>query len=275
MSRNPLSTVVLFGASGELGSAISRYCAAHLQTQGVVIRPIPWAVAHDGVGLPKDVDLVIFANGITDARAPESKIRFSNFDFPRRIISEQDQPGRRYITFGTAMEHFPDICAQNPYLHSKFDLGQWMSAKANPEKYLHVKLHTLYGGALKPHMFLGQMAMAIRTGSEFRMSAGNQLREYHHVDDVAASLGSLILGSGHPQSSAIDISSGQPLKLSELAKAVFKAFGKDQLLKIGSLTTPKGENLGRTFERSPSWLLLNSRPPLPGIIDWLKLRTKE
>jgi hypothetical protein len=67
---------------------------------------------------------------------------------------------------------------------------------------------------------------------------------------------------------AIDLSSGEPVRLADLARAVFRAFGCEHLMQFGVLPTPEGENQGVKFPRSPAWLLGQPRPPVEGIIEW-------
>src|SRR5262249_61932912 len=66
---------------------------------------------------------------------------------------------------------------------------------------------------------------------------------------------------------AIDLSTGEPVRLSELARAVFRAFDCEQLLQVGALPAPAGENLSAKFPRSPVWLLGRPRPAIEGIVQ--------
>jgi nucleoside-diphosphate-sugar epimerase len=132
---------------------------------------------------------------------------------------------------------------------------------------MHLRGHTFYGGAPAPHLFLGQMYESLREGSPLRMSAGRQLREYAHVEDVATSIVAL-LGRDWARPETIDLSTGEPVRLSDLARAVFRAFDREELLQVGALPTPAGENLDLRFPRSPAWLLGQPRPPVDGIIEW-------
>jgi nucleoside-diphosphate-sugar epimerase len=108
---------------------------------------------------------------------------------------------------------------------------------------------------------------SLRAGRPFRMSEGRQFREYAHVDDVALSIIALLARTWTDQV-AIDLSSGEPVRLSDLARAVFQAFDCEQLLQLGALPTPEGENLAVKFPRSPAWLLGRPRPPIEGITAW-------
>jgi nucleoside-diphosphate-sugar epimerase len=101
------------------------------------------------------------------------------------------------------------------------------------------------------------------------MSSGDQLREYHHADDIAASL-SALLEKEWTFGPTIEISSGKPVKLGDLAQAVFRAFKKEKLLKIGALPKVSGEVIQDSYERSPDWLLVAERDPIAGVIDSIR-----
>ena len=60
----------------------------------------------------------------------------------------------------------------------------------------------------------------------------------------------------------------RPVRLSELTRAVFRAFDSEQLLQVGALPTPAGENVSTKFPRSPAWLLGRPRPAIEGIVQW-------
>jgi nucleoside-diphosphate-sugar epimerase len=100
------------------------------------------------------------------------------------------------------------------------------------------------------------------------MSAGDQLREYMHVEDVARSIVAL-LARDWRKFLTFDLSTGEPITLRDLATAVFSAFQCNELLRLGALPTPPGENKGQRFPRSPDWLLGRPRAPVEGIIKWL------
>jgi len=222
---------------------------------------------------------IILACGITDPKAPESALRYSNEAFPQRLITAcLALPHVRFVTLGTVMEHFPEACAANPYLKSKLDLGLWInSLSAQPEyagRFRHVRLHTVYGGErrlVKPHMFLGQMLVALEHNSEFKMSSGDQLREYHHVEDIADCLLHLVEQNwDFSGTSFLGMHSGNPVRLADLAKAIFQAFGKESLLCLGCIARAPGENVRQTFQRSPPNVLVAARDPIVGVVQWLK-----
>jgi nucleoside-diphosphate-sugar epimerase len=217
---------------------------------------------------------VVFANGITDPSRPLAEIVASNVDFPRRVIETLGPCGEfRFITIGSIQERFGEACAKNRYLASKEALGRFVLGSPlgaqTPRQLLHIRLHTLYGGKPPAHMFLGQMLAALERRIPFQMSAGTQLREYQHADDIARAFREIMVRTWD-FGPIVEIQAGEPVRLAELARAVFAAFGQSQLLSIGTRATPAGENVDVVFPRSPTWLLASARPTVPGIIDTLR-----
>ena len=272
--------MVLLGSSGLIGSALVKIISGSRP-----LRTVRWSEdPRVSEALAKSLDPkmptdVILACGVTDPKLAAETIRYSNTEFPQRLMSNCLRlPLVRFISLGTVMENFPEACAANPYLKSKFDLGLWIQALAEKPEYLcrfrHLRLHTIYGGSrelVKPHMFLGQILGALEKNLEFKMSSGDQLREYHHVDDIAeAILGIADQDWNANESALVGVHSGNPVRLADLANAIFSAFGKSDLLKVGRLVRPPGENLQQTFERSARHVLPNAREPIAGVIQWLK-----
>ena len=174
------------------------------------------------------------------------------------------------MTFGSVLEDRPGLAAATPYLASKRRLLERHSDPARPRgvPWLHVQLHTLYGGHKPPHpgMFAGGMFASLRDRKPFHMSAGEQLREYHHVADVAASVIDRLseeVGDG-----PVVLSSGEPIRLRDLAKGVFSHFGAGDLLKVGARRHDVGEVFENVYRRSPQ--LVAYRDPIAGVIAWFE-----
>jgi nucleoside-diphosphate-sugar epimerase len=279
-------TVVLFGASGQIGQALARTLA--LATDCFRVIPVGWAEVLRGAcvvpktflrsvigpGDPGKLD-VVFANGVTDPRSSLADLMLSNCEFPKKIIeAAMCISGVRCLTLGTVFERFPEFLQTNSYPRSKAELASWLAEVASQSEFrhrvLHVRLHTVYGGPPKPFMFLGQMAEALRSGTEFSMSSGEQLREYHHADDIGGCLRNLLHDEWEFGSPILEINSGEPVRLAHLAKAVFSAHGKTHQLKIGAIKTPRGENLELIFPRSAHSVLPYYRNPILGVVEVLR-----
>jgi len=280
--------VIIFGGSGQTGTAVFNELLKNGYSENH-IHLIPWSImGRSEICLNKEslrnklfseVDSkissdFIFASGITDPLVAEEKINYSNIEFPKRVIEATfDHSDFRYLTLGSFQENDQLFYKNNKYLKSKLELGNWIvkkSQKSNGKnRFLHLRLHTLYGGKPKEHMFLGQITNAIKNETVFRMTSGLQLREYHHVDDIAVTIRS-ILERDWSFGPVVEINSGKPVRLAKLAKDIFKAFRKENLLEIGAIPTPTGENMEKVFQRSEEWLISNSRPSIRGVIESLK-----
>jgi nucleoside-diphosphate-sugar epimerase len=273
-------SVVIFGSSGRIGRA----AANALGEAGCRVEAVSWLDKNTGAARPRQEILaqlaavegpadIVFASGLTDPSASAGDLVLANVERPVGIIEATiDRAQLRYLTIGSVLETFASLRGSNRYLASKAAL--WARIErlaADPRlhgRIAHLRGHTVYGGgAPASHSFLGQMYESLHTRRPFRMSEGRQLREYAHVDDVARSIAAL-LAPAWAGPVAIDLSTGEPVRLSELARAVFRAFDCEQLLQVGALQTPAGENMSAKFPRSADWLLGRPRPAIEGIVQW-------
>ncbi|GAA6143330.1 NAD-dependent epimerase/dehydratase family protein [Hydrogenophaga sp. 5NK40-0174] len=210
---------------------------------------------------------VIVASGILDPRAPAEQIKKVNVALPTRIAEGASMAGLRVLTLGTIMEHLED--SSNAYIQSKIALGRTVTEMAaSGDNTVHAQLHTLYGGGPPaPHMFLGQMLSALRKRTTFNMSPGHQLREYHHVEDLAAALIRLI---DQPVTGITTISHGSPTSLRDLALYIYEQLDQPGNLVLSALPEPANDNFNRAFPR-PDWLSgVRFRPQASGVSDYLK-----
>lgn len=267
---------LLFGASGLIGRALHR----ELGARGVAVRCVPWSELSPRLedspehvaawlleSLPRSELDVVFAGGLTDPRAPPADLHRSNVSAVKVVSAAlAARVATRVLTLGSAMEVFPRMCAANAYLDSKRQLAEWVSDASGDPPAIHVRLHTIYGPSPRPHMFFGQMLESIRRGVPFRMSAGTQLREYHHADDIAFALAALLEAPSFSDERIVTLSSGQPVRLVDLATGVFAALGKLDLLEVGALGAAPDENQEHVFPPAPRQLLPRYRDPVAAIV---------
>jgi nucleoside-diphosphate-sugar epimerase len=274
------NALLLFGAGGRLGRAVSETAAKG----GVAVESIPWREAQSlATAKPEEIRArlavadgrvdIVFAGGLIDPRFAVSDLMAANVNVPLRLIKgTAGDPRFRYVTIGSILETFAVLAASNAYLASKAEL--WTQARRLSDvhrlggRIVHLRLHTLYGGPPAPHSFLGQIHDSLKSDRPFHMSSGEQLREYNHVDDVARSITMLLSRDWHGPLD-LNLSTGNPVQLRDLAQRIFAAFGRSGSLTIGAIDAPKGENLDRRFPPAPDWLLDRPREPVAGIIDWL------
>jgi nucleoside-diphosphate-sugar epimerase len=102
--------------------------------------------------------------------------------------------------------------------------------------------------------------------SPFHMTSGEQLREYHHVDDVVTAISLL---NTHRTGSSATISHGMPVRLKDLASEIFASCDRSELLHIGTVQSEQTdvyESLaGETLELEG----LHFREPITGVVDYM------
>jgi nucleoside-diphosphate-sugar epimerase len=210
--------------------------------------------------------------GVVDPRADPDLMEAVNVEFPRRLYgllgSLAPAGTARFVTFGSVLEGHRELATSNPYLASKSRMFDTLCGAGGAVRWHHIRMHTLYGGSKRPHpfMFAGQMYDALARKEPFKMSGGAQLREYHHVEDIAAS--TLAFLAGPYDDGMVELSSGNPIRLRDLASAVFKHFDASDLLEIGAKVHSNAEVFENTYQRSSH--LIASREPVDGLIAWFE-----
>lgn len=219
-------------------------------------------------GQAVEPETVYVAAGIIDPARPADEHHQVNYLLARNVIEGATKLGFRVVTFGTVMEEIVGDKSNNPYLSSKFKLGNYVeNFSVELDLALHVRIHTLFGGgAPEACMFLGQIFHSLVKQIEFKMSPGMQLREYHHIDDEVLAIRKLLAAGA---SGAIALSHGAPVTLKDLAAYIFEGFQCPELLKVGALPGPVNDNYGVLFGRPHEIDELAFRATLPSVLDYL------
>lgn len=218
------------------------------------------------LNLPSQSTLFI-TSGIVDRGTAPEEIDQINRLLPIKILEACRNLDLRTVTVGSISEHFNLL--DDAYIRSKRELSSYVQNHAGNQRNLHVRMHTLYGGTTFPHlnMFLGKVFESIQTHSEFRMSSGQQLREYHHINDVARAMRSRL---NKDCFGVWDLNTGKPIKLLNLAQAIFLSFDLPELVTISREKDLEGDNLTRVFPETLNGLDVEFREPIQGVISYLK-----
>jgi nucleoside-diphosphate-sugar epimerase len=94
------------------------------------------------------------------------------------------------------------------------------------------RLFFLYGPHGPPEKFPQSVLASIMRGQPALCSHGRQLRDFLHVQDAADALAALL---DCPVSGAVNIASGQAVRLAHLAETLAARCGRADLLKLGAL----------------------------------------
>ena len=277
MTMRPANAVVV-GANGRLGAALRRALAA----RGINVATPDRATVEGWLATPAELVVrdwleahaaraatVFVAAGAIDSGRPAAELEAANLHLPRVVSEAALAQGCRVVTFGSVMEGLLKPDTMNPYLRSKHAFANWAAVAIDRgEPLLHLRMHTLYGGgAPAPFMFFGQAFEAIRSGARFSMTRGRQLREFHHVDDECAAILRLV---DQTREGVIGISHHEPVRLADIARFVFEALGRADLLGMGDLADPTVDNYGVVFTRTAGLDGIEFRPTPAGVLGWFR-----
>ncbi len=94
------------------------------------------------------------------------------------------------------------------------------------------RLFYLYGPGEDPRRLVASIIRGLLRDESVAVSPGAQVRDFLHVDDVAAALAHIAAGD---LAGAVNIGSGVPITVADLARTVGRVLGKEQLVRLGAL----------------------------------------
>jgi len=89
----------------------------------------------------------------------------------------------------------------------------------------------LYGPHEQPARFVASVIRSLLQGQEAACTLGTQLRDFLHVEDVAAAFVALLDAE---RSGAFNLGAGRPITLADLGRRIAGLIGRPELLKLGA-----------------------------------------
>ena len=105
-------------------------------------------------------------------------------------------------------------------------------------------------------MFLPALIKTLLANKEFPMTYGRQTRDFIYVTDL---ISAILLASVTPQAAGkvINIGSGSPVAIGEVAAKVARLLGKEDLIRIGALDYRHGEAMEYYVDTNKARLTLD------------------
>jgi nucleoside-diphosphate-sugar epimerase len=100
------------------------------------------------------------------------------------------------------------------------------------------RLFFLYGPFEAAGRFVPSLVLPLLRGEPATMTEGTQRRDFLHAADAGAAFAAL---AASPVTGAVNVASGSPLALRELARRIARRIGGEGLLQIGARPMPAGE----------------------------------
>ncbi len=100
------------------------------------------------------------------------------------------------------------------------------------------RIFFLYGPHENPHRLVSSVILNLLQNKMAPCSHGNQIRDFLHVEDVASAFVALLMSDVE---GPVNIASGRPVTLREVALAAADCLGARELLRFGALPAPVNE----------------------------------
>lgn len=264
-----MSSVLVTGASGFIGARVVEALRANGEDVTAVVRPGGSTRRLSAAGIPvRPVDLRDRAGFVALLREvrPQAVVHLAWYAAPADYLTSPlnveslettlstmkdalSAGCRKIVGVGTCLEYARsdqlrsegDPCAPESLYaackHAAFTAGKAMAAAAGAE-FAWARVFHIHGPDEDPGRLLPRVISALRSGTAFPLTSGEQVRDHLHVADVGRAI-ALLLRPGID--GPVNICSGQPIRLRDLLLEVAALTGRPDLLLFGQLPDRAGE----------------------------------
>ena len=149
---------------------------------------------------------------------------------------------RRFVGIGTCFEYDLDagrlsietpLRPATPYAQAKVDAFKALSATLPRQgvAFAWCRLFYLYGEGEDSRRLVAYVRGRLQSGEPVELSSGSQIRDFLDVREAARMIADVALGSGE---GPVNICSGKPVTVREVAERIAEEFGRRDLLRFGA-----------------------------------------
>src|SRR5262249_25669171 len=100
------------------------------------------------------------------------------------------------------------------------------------------RIFFLYGPHEDPSRLVPDVIRSLMAGPQALCTAGTQVRDFMHVDDVGDAFAALV---DSRVDGAVNVASGRPVRLAEVILSIARQMGAERLVRLGARPMPEGE----------------------------------
>lgn len=268
MGPHRAKRVLVTGAAGFIG----RHCLPLLASNGFEVHATDWLIPEDA---PRGthwhrVDLLDPKQSaeMTASVRPSHLLHFAWFAKPGEYWTSPDNlcwvgaslsllqsfarhGGQRAVMAGTCAEYDWDYGFCSPSVTPLRPVTLYGVCKHALQMMLHSfslqtglssawgRIFFLYGPYEHPERLVSSIIGSLLKREPARCTHGTQIRDYLYVEDVASAFVALLMSAA---TGPVNVSSGRPVMLRELALAAADCIGSREGLQFGALPSPPGES---------------------------------
>lgn len=118
-----------------------------------------------------------------------------------------------------------------------------------------------YGPGQPPHLFVPAALRAALAGENFPMTAGEQEKDWIHIDDVVAGF-SALLAAELPPGETVEFGGGRSVSLADVADHIYRLAGRGGGPLLGALPSRPGEEPRQVADAERTAALIGWRPQI-------------
>lgn len=156
---------------------------------------------------------------------------------------------KRLVTAGTCFEYdtsFGFLSERTPtaprFLYSACKLAVFEilreACRGWSMSFSHLRFFYQYGPWEAPGRLVPAILDALARGEEAKTTSGSQIRDFLHVDDVGRAIAA---AARSDLEGAVNVGSGVPISVRDVVVATARAFGREDLLRLGALPQREGD----------------------------------
>ena len=263
--------VVVTGAAGFIGSHVVRLLVAGGSAVTAIVRPQSRRerladVADRLTFVEGDLEDPRFCRDVIESLAPEVVYHLGWYSEPgrwpdsprhghclagsRALLKAAGMAGcRRVVVGGTSVEYdttFGQVTETTPlrppsvYGACKAALGLLGQrlARRYGVSIAHARIFNVYGPREDERRLVPHVVCSLLRGVACDLTAGTQIRDYLHVEDVASAL--LAIGTSDV-TGAINVGSSRPVSVADVAQTIAQELGRPDLLNLGARSERTGD----------------------------------
>ncbi len=188
----------------------------------------------------RDAEFIVNLVGLRTNDAAES--RRVNYEFPLKLLEEMRALGAKglLVQFGSRLEYgeqekmpVPESASctpAEPYGSNKLAAEQGLlgAARAGTLRCACYRVATVYGSGSRG--MVNMLVETLRRGGTFTIHGdGSRVKDFIHVDDVAAAVLATLTRADACQGEAFNLGGGEPLTFLEAAETVRRIVGKGKI----------------------------------------------
>jgi UDP-glucose 4-epimerase len=276
-----MPSVLVTGAAGFVGQHLARALAERGFLVGGLDRSVPpepirrlfseFALADllvDEPELSNRYSHVVHLAGLLPGTGNRGQLFAVNVGGTSAVLDRYVSEGMHLVLLSTGLVYGPrdEPCRETMACHPRDAYGESklaaelvarVGSESKAAKLTVARPSVVYGPGASRTMLLAAMISALRAGEPFAMTAGEQRRDFLHIDDLTSAIVAMV---SRGSTGIFNLAAGESVRIRDVAEMVGEISGHRDLLMLGKLPYRNGEVFDYSLDTTAAQSKLGWRP---------------